>query len=75
MVRAGEGGYLAADFERLNCVAIGWAEVGDLSGLRELDQLRAAVAKSYPDAKPGNIIISGSTLHKFRSIMRRRTVS
>jgi restriction system protein len=70
MVRAGEGGYLAPDFERLNCVAIGWPEVGDLASLRELDQVRAAVARAYSDAKPGNVIISGSTLHKFRSIMR-----
>ena len=70
MVRAGEGGHLAAEFERLKCVAIGWPEVGDLNKIKQLDQVRAAVAKAYPDAKPGNVIISGSTLHKFRTVMR-----
>ncbi len=70
MIRAGEGGYLASDFERLKCVAVGWSDVGDLTNLRELEQIRAAVSRAYPDSKPGYIIASGSTLYKFRSIIR-----
>ena len=34
MVRAGEGGRLAADFERLSVVALGWSELGDLNRSR-----------------------------------------
>jgi restriction system protein len=70
MIRAGEGGYLVADFQRLGCVAIGWSEVGDLTRITTLDGVRTAVADAYPDAKPGNVIITGSTLHKFRSVVR-----
>ena len=70
MVRAGEGGYLVADFRRLGCAAIGWRQVGDLTRVTTLDAMRAAVARAYPEAKPGNVIITGSTLHKFRSVVQ-----
>lgn len=68
MVRAGEAGRVVADFERLNIVALGWSAVGDLAQFSSLEAIRAAVANAYPDSKPGNVIISGSTLFKFRSV-------
>jgi restriction system protein len=69
MVRAGDGGQLVLDFQRHNCIAVGWQQVGDLSKLTSLAAMRSAVATAFPDAKPGNIVITGSTLHKFRSVM------
>lgn len=67
MVRAGEAGRIVADFERLNVVAVGWSAVGDLTQFASVDAIRTAVTRAYPDSKPGNVIISGSTLMKFRS--------
>lgn len=67
MVRAGEAGRLAADFERLNIVALGWPGVHDLARYPTLEAMRNSVAAAYPDSKPGNVIISGSTLFKLRS--------
>jgi len=71
MVRAGEAGRIVADFERLKVVALGWSSVGDLSQFESVEAMRSAVARAYPDAKPGNVIISGSTLMKFRSTFSR----
>jgi restriction system protein len=70
MVRAGEGGYLVDEFQERSCVAVGWERVGDLTSVTSLAEVRAAVAKAFPEAKPGNVIITGSTLHKFRSVVR-----
>jgi restriction system protein len=67
MVRAGDAGRLVSDFEHLNLVAVGWSAVGDLTPLTAIEQFRASVAQAYPDSKPGNVIISGSTLMKVRS--------
>jgi restriction system protein len=69
MVRAGDAGRLVSDFERLRLVAVGWSAVGDLTTFTAVEQFRTAVARAYPDAKPGNVIISGSTLMKFRGII------
>lgn len=72
MVRAGEGGYLTTDFERLGCVAIGWPEVGDLSSVSSLEQTKERVAAAYPNWRRGTQISSASTLFKLRSVMRQR---
>ena len=71
MVRAGERGLYAADFERHGIVAVGWSAVGDLSTIATLEAARSSVAKAYPDLSPGNVVTSGSTLHKFRHVLKR----
>jgi restriction system protein len=71
MVRAGEGGYLAADFRRLECVAVGWPKVGDLADIASVDEMREAVVKAYPDSALGHVKASGTTLYKFRHVLMR----
>jgi len=71
MVRAGEGGHLAGDFDRLACVAIGWSELGDLGSVTSQEELRKRVDATYPESKPGNRIISTSTIWKFRETFRK----
>lgn len=70
MVRAGEAGRFASDFERLGIVAIGWEAVGDISAMSTVDAVRSAVRTAYPEMKPGAVVITGSTLFKFRRVLR-----
>jgi restriction system protein len=52
-------------------VAIGWAQVGDLSKIpREREAFKAAVARTYPNTKPGAIPVVAGTLFKFALEMR-----
>jgi predicted Mrr-cat superfamily restriction endonuclease len=39
MIRAGQGGYLAADFASKNIVSIGWNQLGDLSNVTSRDEI------------------------------------
>ena len=39
MVRAGRGGYVIEDFEKKGCVAVGWAEMGDISRIKTREDL------------------------------------
>jgi len=49
MVHAGEGATLAEGFEEKSCVAIGWRELGDLSGVKSCEEISRAIAAAYPD--------------------------
>lgn len=66
MVRAGEGGYLISDFEKAGCVAIGWNELGDMLGISNREELRAAIEKAYPGDKEAQIRISVGQAYRFR---------
>lgn len=47
-------------------VAIGWDEIGDLTALGpDKDALKALIAESYPDAKPGAIPVWAGVLLRF----------
>ncbi|HLL47873.1 MAG TPA: restriction endonuclease [Longimicrobiaceae bacterium] len=70
MVRAGEGGYLVEDFERASCVAIGWRGAGDFSQIHTLDEMRARIVSTWPDAHPAALGNSAGMAYKFRSGMR-----
>jgi restriction system protein len=63
------GGRLgAADslFLNQNVVALGWTEMPDLSTLKpNRDGFKSAVAKTYPDAKPGAIPNNAGQLYRF----------
>lgn len=69
MIRAGQGGYVADEFAARSCVAIGWAEIGDLSRASLSKDVRAAYLAAYPDAKPGEVANAVAMLHKFRTII------
>jgi restriction system protein len=70
MVRAGEGGYLAKDFQRRQHVGIGWEEAGDFTSIRTLEEMRERVNQAYPEAKSLARAISASTAFKFRQDMK-----
>lgn len=64
MVRS-EGGTLTADFERSGCVALGWAQVGDLRAYKDRDQLRVKLADLYPHDKPRQLASVVGMLYRF----------
>ncbi len=70
MVRAGEGGYLAADFVEKGCVAVGFDGVGDFTPLRDLDAIKGALRRRYPDRTPVQIVVAASVANKFRSLIK-----
>ncbi|MHA6758916.1 CBS domain-containing protein [Streptacidiphilus sp. PAMC 29251] len=49
VVRAGEEAAQAQEALDQEVVVVGWDEVGDLSGLRTREDVRTAVAETYPD--------------------------
>ena len=51
MVRAGEGGVQVESFRAGSFVAIGWAEMGDMSSLKTREQFTKALEKAYPDQR------------------------
>jgi restriction system protein len=53
MVRAGEGGDVIEDFIEKNVVAIGWAELPDLSGVHSRDELKKLIEQNYREDRPG----------------------
>lgn len=70
MVRAGEGGYLAGDFERASCVAVGWEGAGDFTEIHSIEAMRQRIRESFPDGKAGALGNSVSMAYKFRAEMR-----
>lgn len=65
MIRAGRGGKLIEDFE-LGYIAIGWNEIGDLTKLRSVDEIRDTYIGCYGNAKPSRTHNSVAMLRKFR---------
>ena len=55
MVRAGEGGYLFEDFRKGSIVAIGWNEIGDLTGAGSQEEIRELYLRKYPAEKPAKM--------------------
>ena len=68
MVRAGEAGYLVADFARESAVAINWPEMGDLAALATREGLRAKYDETYPEAHP-SAAANAAMLWKFRAVI------
>ncbi len=70
MVRAGEGGYLADDFERVEHVAIGWSGFGSFTDVESLHEMRRRIAETERGTKPGAVANSASMAWKFRGVMQ-----
>jgi restriction system protein len=71
MVRAGEGGYLAAHFERTSHVAVGFRELGrSFREFKTFEDLRKAIAESEPDLRPGSIAVVARVAWKFAHVLR-----
>ena len=65
MVRAGEGAFLIDRFKNENCVVIGW-EIGDLTNVKDLEEIKYRLKEKKPEMKDGQINISASQISKFR---------
>jgi restriction system protein len=65
VIRAGEGGDYFEDFEKDNYVAIGWEALGDLSEIKNVEQLRQLMDKTYPEWKPRKRAVSISMVGHF----------
>jgi restriction system protein len=68
MVRAGEGGYLANDFEKSGLAAIGWD--GDFTSIRTLQDMRAEMIRMYPEYSHAAMVNAAAMSFKFRQVMK-----
>lgn len=65
-IHAGKTGDADSFFLHRNCIAIGWAKVGDLSAIvASREAFKAKVAAAYPAAKAGAIPNNGGQLFRF----------
>jgi restriction system protein len=64
-IHAGKTGDAESLFEKHNVVALGWHEMADLSHLNTREEFKAAVAKTYPNKKPGAIPNNAGQLYRF----------
>lgn len=69
MVRAGRGSELIERFRVEKIVAIGWSEVGDLSKLKERNEVLAVSKQHYPDYKAGKLTVTASHLFRFAQVV------
>lgn len=65
-IHAGKTGDAEQLFLKENCVALGWAEIGDLARLSpDREAFKAAVSTAYPGMKAGAIPTSAGQLFRF----------
>lgn len=64
MVRAGEGAFLIDRFKNENRVVIGW-ELGDLTNVKNPEEIKKLVRQKYHDKKDGHVYIAASQISKF----------
>lgn len=65
MVRSGDRGYMVQSFLNEGIVAIGWAQLDDITAFKTKSDLLSAVAKLLPLESPGNHQSSASQLFRF----------
>ena len=70
MVRAGEGAYLIEEFEK-GYVAIGWNEIGDLSQLKEQEQIKEKYLQTYPGEHLSKVNNAAAMIFKFRVLLTK----
>lgn len=65
MVRAGRAGRFFDDFRDRSIVSIGWAGVGDLTGVKSRDDMLAAVREVYPAFREQAAVMTAGQLFRF----------
>jgi restriction system protein len=65
MVRAGDNNELAGIVEDKNAVAIGWADMGDLSKLETREETKACYQQVYQATSSSRINVNGGQLYRF----------
>ncbi|MDK2946331.1 MAG: restriction system protein [Geotoga sp.] len=66
MIRAGENANLIEDFINKEVVAIGWNEIGDLTNVKSIQEIKNLIIKNYPEFSKGKIIMTASQIKKFK---------
>lgn len=51
MIRAGQRAFLIDDFIEKEIIAIGWNELGDLKNMKDQEQIKTALKKTYTSEK------------------------
>jgi restriction system protein len=65
-IHAGKTGDADSLFLKKNCVAVGWAKMGDIGALKpDRDTFKSRVAEVYPEKKPGAIPNNAGQLFRF----------
>ena len=65
MVRAGDDNELADILENKHAVAIGWAEMGDLSALKTRDDFKEAYRKAHPEDSDRTVAMQAGQIYRF----------
>lgn len=65
MVRAGQKAMFIEEFREKSAVAIGWALLSDLTGLRSQEEVAHAVRLAWPDWPPAKVRMSASQVYRF----------
>lgn len=65
-IHAGRTGDAETLFFKKHVIALGWAEIGDLSLLKpNREAFKAAIVRAYPEKKPGAIPVEAGQLFRF----------
>ena len=70
-IHPGKGGAAEDLFVRRKVIAIGWANMGDLSQWSDREAFKAAFSEVYTDEKPGAIPTKAGQLYRFVHEMQR----
>lgn len=68
MIRAGNDNELISQFTSRNWVAIGWAEMGDLSDLKSREVIKERYAEVFENASKTKRAVNAGQLHRFVNI-------
>lgn len=68
MIRAGNDNELIRQFTTNNWVAIGWAEMGDLSDLTSREAIKARYAEVFENASKSKRAVNAGQLHRFVNV-------
>lgn len=64
-IHGGQGGEADRLFMEKSVIAIGWSEMGDLSGLKDRAAFKAKYREVYPEAKPGLVANHAGQMFRF----------
>lgn len=70
MVRAGDNNELADLVEEKSAVAIGWPAMGDVSSLKEREQLKRRYREVYPDHSQARVAVNAGQVYRFAQGIR-----
>jgi restriction system protein len=74
-IHGGRTGDADSLFLQKNCIAIGWAAVGNLGEIAaDREAFKKSVAEAYPDKKPGAVPVNAGQLFRFVNEMKTNDI-